>query len=78
MPRPSGSGSYTQTRTFNYDLPTGRLTSTTNPETGTITYGYYGDGHLFSKKDNKNQLTYYSYDGYGRLAYVDDSIVRAL
>jgi hypothetical protein len=28
MPRPVGGSSYTQTRTFNYDLPTGRLLST--------------------------------------------------
>jgi YD repeat-containing protein len=68
MPRPNGGGSYTQTRSFSYDLPTGRLTSATNPENGTVSYGYYSDGLLMSKVDAKGQKTLYSYDGYGRLA----------
>ena len=34
----------TQTRTFNCDLPTGRLTSATNPENGTVSYYYNVEG----------------------------------
>jgi len=71
MPRPYGGSSYTQTRTFNYDLPTGRLTSAVNPENGTVSYAYYSSGHLLSKTDAKGQKLVYSYDGYGRLAYID-------
>ena len=63
MPR----GSVTQTRTFNYDLATGRLTSAVNPENGTVSYTYNGDGSLASKTDALNQQTSYSYDYYGRL-----------
>jgi RHS repeat-associated protein len=63
MPR----GSLTQTRTFNYNLATGRLTSATNPETGTVSYTYNGDGSLATKTDANNQQTTYTYDTYGRL-----------
>jgi YD repeat-containing protein len=63
MPR----GSVTQTRTFNYDLTTGRLMSATNPENGTVSYTYRADGSLASKTDAKNQQTTYTYDSYGRL-----------
>ena len=42
MPR----GATTQTRTFNYDLTTGRLSSATNPENGTVSYTYNADGTL--------------------------------
>ena len=39
MPRPNQiGGTYTQTRTFVYDLTTGWLSSATNPENGTTTY----------------------------------------
>jgi YD repeat-containing protein len=44
MPRPNGGGTSTQTRSFNYNLATGKLTSATNPENGTVSYGYYTDG----------------------------------
>jgi RHS repeat-associated protein len=71
MPRPNGSGSYTQTRTFSYNPVTGKLMSATNPENGTVSYGYYPDGVLKSKTDAKGQVVQYSYDGYGRLAYID-------
>jgi RHS repeat-associated protein len=71
MPRPNGGGSYTQTRTFGYDLPSGRLVSATNPESGTVSYAYYASGRLLSKTDAKGQKVVYSYDGYGRLAYID-------
>jgi RHS repeat-associated protein len=63
MPR----GGVTQTRTFNYNLATGRLDSATNPENGTVTYSYNGDGTLAYKIDAKNQRTDYTYDSYGRL-----------
>src|SRR6266700_3117662 len=64
-------GTYTQTRTFSYDLPTGHLTSATNPENGTVTYAYYPSGRLMSKTDAKAQKVVYSYDGYGRVAFID-------
>jgi YD repeat-containing protein len=69
MPRPGAS--QPQTRTFNYNLATNTLTSSTNPENGTVSYTYYGDGLLKSKTDAKGQQVQYSYDGYGRLAYID-------
>jgi RHS repeat-associated protein len=71
MPRPYGGGTTTQTRSFNYNLSTGRLTSATNPENGTVSYAYYGDGALQSKTDAKGQKVVYSYDGYGRVSYID-------
>jgi YD repeat-containing protein len=71
MPRPGGSGTVTQTRTFNYNLTTGLLTSVTNPENGTVSYSYYPSGRVLSKIDAKNQKVVYSYDGYGRVAYID-------
>ena len=71
MPRPNGGGSYTQTRAFNYDLPTGHLLSTVNPENGTTTYTYYASGRLKTKVDAKGQKVSYSYDGYGRVAFID-------
>ena len=67
MPR----GGYTQTRAFTYDLPTGHLMSAMNPESGTVSYGYYPSGRLMSKTDAKGQKVVYSYDGYGRTAYID-------
>lgn len=60
-----------QTRNFTFDLPTGRLMSATNPESGTVSYAYYPSGRLKSKTDPKGQKVVYSYDGYGRLAYID-------
>jgi len=57
-----------QTRTFNY---TGTdLTSTTNPENGTVTYQYDGSHHVTKKTDAYGQETRYSYDAYGRLTQV--------
>ena len=44
----------TQTRTFNYNLGTGRLTSATNPENGAVSYTYNTDGTPASKTDAKN------------------------
>ena len=68
MPRNTTSqGLVTQTRTFNYDLTTGRLTSATNPENGTVSYTYNSDGTLAQKTDAKNQKIQYTYDTYGRV-----------
>ena len=63
MPR----GAVTQYRTFNYDLSTGRLTSATNPENGTVSFTYNPDGTLQHKTDAKNQTIQFTYDGYQRL-----------
>lgn len=52
------------------DLATGRLTSATNPENGTVTYTYNSDGTLLRRIDAKNQKTEYSYDAYKRLTQV--------
>jgi RHS repeat-associated protein len=78
MPRPHTQGTYTQVRTFAYNqvfLPGfisftfmgSRMTSETNPETGTITYQYDGNGRMSARIDAKNQKREYSYDQYGRL-----------
>ncbi|MGH9960596.1 MAG: hypothetical protein ACREBC_26330, partial [Pyrinomonadaceae bacterium] len=63
MPRPTG----TQTRTFNYDLATGRLTSATNPENGTVSYTYNSDGTIATKTDAKGDRQEWSYDTYKRV-----------
>jgi YD repeat-containing protein len=63
MPR----GGTTQTRTFNYDLTTARLSSATNPETGTVSYVYNTDGTLASKTDAKGQCNQFTYDTFGRV-----------
>jgi YD repeat-containing protein len=60
----------TQTRTFNYDLATGRLTNATNPENGTVSYTYNADGSVATKTDAKNQQVQLSYDSYGRTTQV--------
>ncbi len=66
MPR----GSTTQTRTFNYDLATGRLTSAANPENGTVSYTYNADGTVATKTDAKNQQVQYTYDSYRRVTQI--------
>jgi YD repeat-containing protein len=63
MPR----GAATQTRTFNFDLTTGRLTSATNPENGTVSYVYNTDGSVASRTDAKGQRNEYTYDSFGRV-----------
>ncbi len=63
MPRSTG----TQTRTFNYDLTTARLTSVTNPESGTTSFEYNEDGSLFRKTDAKGQKVKFTYDSLGRV-----------
>jgi RHS repeat-associated protein len=64
MPRPTG----TQTRTFTYSGS--YLTSATNPENGTVNYGYNSFGKIASKTDAKGQVVVYSYDSYARLTQV--------
>ncbi len=56
-----------QTRTFTYDSLK-RLTSSTNPETGTISYSSYdGNGNLLTRTDNRQVTTNYSYDQLNRV-----------
>jgi RHS repeat-associated protein len=56
-----------QTRTFVYDSLK-RLTSATNPESGTVTYpSYDGNGNLLQKTDARNITTNYAYDVLNRV-----------
>ncbi len=63
-------GGTTQTRTFNYDLTTGRLSSAVNPENGTTSYAYNTNGTVASKTDAKNQQVQYTYDGFQRTTQI--------
>jgi len=63
MPRPTG----TQTRTFVYNATTQRLSSETQPETGTTSYTYNADGTLATKTNARSQVTKYIYDTYQRV-----------
>jgi YD repeat-containing protein len=53
-------------RVFVYDSLS-RLTSSTNPETGTIGYGYGANGNMTSKTDARGVTTSYIYDSLNRL-----------
>jgi len=67
-----------QSRGFWYDSFS-RLTQSTNPENGTITYGYDGDSNVLTKTDARGTTTY-AYDELNRLlskTYNDTSTVRA-
>ena len=55
----------TQTRTFVYDSLK-RLTSVTNPESGTTTYQYDNNGNLTFKQDALTRMTWYGYDALNR------------
>jgi len=55
-----------QTRTFAYDSLK-RLTSATNPESGTTTYQYDENDNLTQKTDARSITTNYSYDGLNRI-----------
>jgi RHS repeat-associated protein len=55
-----------QTRTFVYDSLK-RLTSVTNPETGTISYGYDANGNLTSRIDARSITTTITYDTINRV-----------
>jgi len=64
MPRPTG----TQTRSFTYSG--NYLTSATNPENGTVNYGYNTFMKVASRIDAKGQKVVYTYDSYARLTEV--------
>jgi RHS repeat-associated protein len=66
MPR----GSSTQYRSYIYDASTRRLTSMTQPETGTTTFSYNADGSLAYKLDAKGQKVAYTYDTYQRITEI--------
>jgi YD repeat-containing protein len=80
MPRTTGYGLVTQTRTFVYasttystlTLPAVWLPSATNPESGTTSYTYNADGTLASKKDANGNTETYTYDAYQRLTGIPD------
>ena len=55
-----------QTRSFAYDSLS-RLTSATNPESGTTSYSYDKNGNLTGKTDARGVATTYSYDRLDRL-----------
>jgi RHS repeat-associated protein len=55
-----------QTRTFVYDSLK-RLSSASNPESGTITYGYDNNGNLTSKLDARSITTTFIYDALNRV-----------
>ena len=60
-----------QSRSFTYDA-LARLTSATNPESGTINYGYDNNGNLTSKTDPRttgsaNWTTTIAYDALNRV-----------
>jgi YD repeat-containing protein len=67
-----------QTRTYTYDM-TGRITSETNPETGTTNYTYDSDpacggtsypGSLVKRADTNGNATCYAYDSLQRVLSV--------
>jgi RHS repeat-associated protein len=55
-----------RTRTFTYDSLS-RLLTTSNPESGNITYTYDNDGNVHTKTDARNIATTYNYDALNRL-----------
>jgi YD repeat-containing protein len=55
-----------QPRTFAYDS-LARLTSATNPESGTTTYTYDNNGNLLTKTDANTNITTLSYDALNRV-----------
>jgi RHS repeat-associated protein len=60
------AGQTQQTRTFSYDSLS-RLKSSTNPESGTVTYEYNPDGSLKKRVDARHVQTDYTYDALGRI-----------
>ncbi len=61
-----------QTRTFSYSS-LGRLTSATNPESGTVSYQYDDNGNLTQKTDARTTSISYTYDALNRNLTVDYS-----
>jgi RHS repeat-associated protein len=55
-----------QTRTFAYDSLK-RLTSATNPESGTVSYAYDSNGNLTSKTDARSITSSFTYDALNRV-----------
>ena len=70
MPRTVAGNVVTQTRTWNYDPATQRLTSVTQPETGTVSFTYNSDGTLATKTDANSGRTQYTYDSYAELTQI--------
>jgi RHS repeat-associated protein len=62
----------TQTRTFVYDSLK-RLTSATNPESGTLSYQYDNNGNLTQKTDARGFVSVYVYDPLNRNTTIDYS-----
>ncbi len=62
----------TQTRTFNYSSLS-RLTSATNPESGTVSYAYDAGGNLLTKTDARGISITYTYDALSRNKTTDHS-----
>ena len=58
-----------QSRWFGYDNA-GRLTSASNPESGTVQYAYDGVGNLQARSDARGIVTNYTYDPLDRLQTV--------
>jgi RHS repeat-associated protein len=54
-----------QTRRFIFDS-LGRLTTGTNPESGTVTYAYDNVGNLLQRQDGRGIISYYTYDSLDR------------
>jgi RHS repeat-associated protein len=55
-----------QTRTFVYDSLR-RLTAATNPESGSVSYGYDANGNLITKVDARSITTTFAYDALNRI-----------
>jgi len=55
-----------QTRVFSYDA-VGRLTSSVNPENGTISYNYDNNGNLIARTDARGVVMHATYDNLNRL-----------
>jgi hypothetical protein len=71
MQRSVGCTMQTQTRDFNYDATTQRLTSATNPENGTVYYYYNAHGTLHQKRyGTAGKAQGYDYDTYQRLSKI--------
>src|SRR4030095_10890819 len=60
-----GTGGYAQSRSFAYD-PLVRLSSATNPESGTMVYQYDNNGNLTTRTDARSIATSISYDAINR------------
>ncbi len=58
-------GATTQTRTFVFDS-NGRMTSSTNPENGTVSYAYHPDGQMATKTDANGNWVEYDWNAFKR------------